>query len=160
MMAELNNIVVHCSDSTWGTAAEIRQWHLSRGWRDIGYHYVITNGLVKPGYYVDSMDGSVEAGRTLDGDGFITGGERGAHALGYNDNSIGICLIGVGYFTPKQFGALLGMLNELRTHFQIPITNIVGHYETEQSHWKTCPNIYMEKVRYLLGKVHNRDTRP
>jgi hypothetical protein len=45
--------IIHCSASTQGDVAEIRRWHLARGWNDIGYHFVI-----RP-------DGEVEVGRML-----------------------------------------------------------------------------------------------
>ena len=43
-MRKIDTIVVHCSDSAWGSAKVIDQWHRDRGWRMIGYHYVINNG--------------------------------------------------------------------------------------------------------------------
>lgn len=55
-------------------AKEIREWHKARGWRDIGYHFVIRR------------DGSIEKGRPLN--------QIGAHVRGYNSRSIGICMVG------------------------------------------------------------------
>ena len=37
-------IVIHCSDSSYGTVDIIDHWHKMRGWSGIGYHYVIGNG--------------------------------------------------------------------------------------------------------------------
>lgn len=40
----INETIVHCSATAEGkdfTVAQIRQWHLARGFSDIGYHYVI-----------------------------------------------------------------------------------------------------------------------
>lgn len=157
-MAKLNNIILHCSASYWGCAADIRKWHIERGWRDIGYHYVICNGMTKPGYFVNSMDGSIEAGRYLDGDGFITAREQGAHALGYNDNSIGVCMIGKDKFTPRQFGSLFCLLSELASVHHIDKKSILGHYETGQAHGKTCPNIIMNNIRGIVSKTLQRST--
>jgi hypothetical protein len=57
--------------------AEIRRWHVQqRGWRDIGYHWVI------------DRDGAVAPGRKET--------EVGAHVEGHNRGTIGICLLG-GY---------------------------------------------------------------
>jgi N-acetyl-anhydromuramyl-L-alanine amidase AmpD len=55
-------------------AEEIREWHLQKEWDDIGYHYVIRR------------DGKLERGRSLE--------YQGAHVLGHNHESIGICLVG------------------------------------------------------------------
>ena len=43
-MAILNirGIVVHCTASKGGDAADVNQWHLERGWSGIGYHAVIS----------------------------------------------------------------------------------------------------------------------
>ena len=40
-MAKLTNIIIHCSDSDFGDAQTIDLWHKQRGWKGIGYHYVI-----------------------------------------------------------------------------------------------------------------------
>jgi N-acetylmuramoyl-L-alanine amidase len=114
-MRPTNLIVIHCSaspnaDSLFrgktGTpsfqnpAQVIDQWHVERGfrrsdeWRKrqnpdlkaIGYHYVIDRaGLVLTGRHVD---------------------EVGAHAMGYNQKSIGICLVGIDAFSPAQWNSL------------------------------------------------------
>ena len=43
-MREINKIIVHCSATREGEnfeVAEIRKWHLARGFNDIGYHFYI-----------------------------------------------------------------------------------------------------------------------
>ena len=73
----INEIIVHCSATPEGkdyTLDTIRQWHLQRGFSDIGYHYVI------------HPDGLVEGGRDVN--------IAGAHCSGHNSKSIGICYIG------------------------------------------------------------------
>lgn len=150
-MIEWKRIVVHCSDSSWGSSPEIRKWHLDRGWADIGYQYVIDNGKIKPDYYLDCMNGSVEVGRPIDGDMIVESGEKGAHAYGYNSDSIGICLIGKEIFTPAQMAALFGLVSDLMAKFKIEAENVVGHYELDPK--KTCPNLDMESFRKLLNKV-------
>lgn len=81
-MREVQKHIIHCSDSTFGDVAEIRRWHIARGFNDVGYHFVIRR------------DGEVEMGRTLE--------TIGAHCKGHNTNSIGTCLVG---------GAVLCRLN-------------------------------------------------
>ena len=77
-MRKINKIIIHCSDTPEGRdvdAAEIKHWHVKgRGWSDIGYHYVV------------KLDGIVEVGRPIK--------RAGAHTIGQNLNSIGICYIG------------------------------------------------------------------
>ena len=48
-MKTIDNIIVHISDSSFGSAREIRKWHTEKGWKDIvsalrlvGYDYVIS----------------------------------------------------------------------------------------------------------------------
>lgn len=114
-MRPINLIVIHCAASpdddplyrgSVGTpgfqnpAQVIDAWHVERGfqrsadWRKrqnpdlaaIGYHYVI------------GRDGTVFTGRHVD--------EVGAHVKGYNQRSIGICLVGTAAFAPPQWDSL------------------------------------------------------
>ena len=60
-----------------------------RGWKDVGYHYIILNGFPGYSYYKANehfyaLDGSIELGRFLDADNYITEDERGAHVYGWN----------------------------------------------------------------------------
>ena len=76
-MRNIDKIIVHCSATQEGRhldAAEINRWHLKRGWKGIGYHYVVL------------LDGAIEYGRNIY--------EQGAHVKNYNKGSIGICYIG------------------------------------------------------------------
>ena len=85
-MPEINKLIVHrpatAEDKDYSSDT-IRKWYLKRGWRDIGYHYVI------------QRDGTTEEGRPLE--------QIGAHVKGMNRNSIGICYIGgVGFLKRKR----------------------------------------------------------
>ena len=76
-MRKIDSIIIHCSATPAGrhvTAADIRKWHLARGFTDIGYHYIIY------------LDGSIHTGRPLS--------QTGAHCRGHNTGSIGICYVG------------------------------------------------------------------
>lgn len=66
-MRIIDTIIVHCSATKpsmdIGVEA-IRQWHMNKGWSDIGYHYVIRrNGVVELGRDLDK-DGDVDTGNT------------------------------------------------------------------------------------------------
>lgn len=155
-MKTWKKIVIHCSASFWGSAPEIRKWHTDpkpkgNGWSDIGYHYVIDNGFLRPGFMLGSFDGSIEVGRQLDGDQFAEKEEMGAHAYGFNRDSIGICLVGKDSFTAKQMSSLLSLVNDLQNHYEISSENVVGHYELDPK--KTCPNINMSSFRDILKTI-------
>jgi len=80
--------VVHHSYSTFGNSALVTKWHITKEkpFNHIGYHKVILNGFLTPDYYDDALDGRIETGRPLNQDG--------AHVIGHNSGSIGVCLIG------------------------------------------------------------------
>lgn len=157
-MRKIENIIIHCSDSSFGCVREIRQWHLQKGWKDVGYHFVILNGRVTKDFNISSLHGSIESGRYLDEDLMVEPDEVGAHALGYNDRSIGICLIGLKEFTSLQRASLLALLIDLMAHFNISPENVLGHCETEsgRAQGKTCPNFDVGEIRETLRGVFNR----
>ena len=99
--------------------------------------------------FIKEFDGTVEQGRYEDGDAYLNGDEVGAHAYGMNQYSLGICLIGMGEedFTDKQIQALIQKVNYLMFKHDIPIQNVIGHYESDYANGKTCPNIDMDKLR-------------
>lgn len=132
----INELIVHCSATPEGcdyTVEDIRKWHKSSGWSDIGYHYVIyRNGTVVNGRDVDLV---------------------GAHCAkgGHNQHSIGICYIGgvenktgipVHLQKPKdtrteaQKMALLSLLIDLKKLY--PSATIWGHHDFDKG--KDCPS--------------------
>lgn len=123
----IKELIVHCSATPEGkdySVDTIRQWHLQRGFSDIGYHYVIYR------------DGSIHIGR----DESIIG----AHCTGHNTNSIGVCYIGgcaSDGKTPKdtrtteQKQSLVKLLKELKTKY--PQASIHGHRDFAN---KACPS--------------------
>ena len=113
-------LVVHCSDTTDDaalTGRDIHQMHLGFGWDGVGYHRII------------GRDGVIEHGRP---DYWI-----GAHVKGFNDVSLGVCLIGRHNFTDAQMQALETVLRGWKTAF--PAAEIVGHCDFDYTE-KTCPN--------------------
>lgn len=127
-MRKIDAIIVHCSDSPDDRdigAKEITQWHKERGFRTIGYHWVIRR------------DGTVEAGR----DEFYAG----AHVEGHNAHSIGICLVGRMYFNVKQTAALSRLLKRLLEKYKLAADDVYGHRDFNKH--KTCPNIPTDTLR-------------
>lgn len=125
-MRKINKIIVHCSATPEGrdyTVADIDRWHKQRGWKGIGYHFVVYR------------DGSVHTGRDVS--------QIGAHVTGQNTGSIGICYIGgmtadnkqaKDTRTPAQRAALRDLVNRLKTEY--PTATIHGHREFAN---KACP---------------------
>lgn len=141
---EINNpeyIIIHHSATLNGNAAIFRQSHKAKGWRDIGYHYIIGNGT-------NSGDGEVETGRPE--------WEEGAHcdSDGMNFKSIGICLVGnfdVQKPTTKQMTALINLCKDIMERHNIPISNVLGHKEVKGAA-TACPgkNFDMDAFRKRL----------
>ncbi len=130
----VTEIILHCADTRpdWMAGrpltekvGEIRRWHVQqRGWRDIGYHWVI------------DRDGAVAPGRRET--------EIGAHVEGHNRGTIGICLLG-GYgataddrfernFTVAQAAATLLLIGEIDS--RTAIRKVSGHNDYAA---KACP---------------------
>ena len=130
-MRHIDLIVVHCADTPALMdigVKEIREWHIEKGWSDVGYHYVIRR------------NGSIEKGRD--------DSTPGAHVRGFNKISLGICLVG-GWkgnfdFTRKQMQALEGLLKELLE--QYPRAIIKGHNQLDSD--KACPGFDVEQWWY------------
>ena len=141
---KIDLIVLHCSFSRFGNATLIDEWHKERGWRGIGYHYVIQNGypdeesfkLKRPHF---NLDGEIEEGRPVD--------RIGAHVRDHNRNSLGICLIGKRSFTGLQFRSLHRLIDRISKEH--PEARLVGHYEllTKNDPPKSCPDIDMGWLR-------------
>ena len=141
-MIKIKQLIVHCSASKWADAEVIRKWHVEdNGWRDIGYHYVILNGYRRSGKYNEPDNGLIESGRPIDNNIYIEEEEKGAHAKGFNDDSVGICLIGDTEFTEKQFISLAKVINYWKA--MIPELEIIGHCDLPNTS-KTCPNFNVQ----------------
>lgn len=118
--------IIHCAFTTKDMdigAADIDRWHRAKGWAGIGYNYFI------------KFDGTIESGRDL--------GRTGAHTLGYNHNSIGICLEGgkgpdgkaQDTLTVKQWEAVIRLYHEVVKVY--PNIILAGH---NQYNKKPCPS--------------------
>lgn len=115
---QIKYIVIHCSNTDENDSAEdIHRLHLSFGWEGIGYHKII------------KQNGKIENGRP---EFWI-----GAHVYGFNDQSLGICLIGKTNFNKKQFITLKKILTQWKIKY--PSAKIVGHRDLGNTK-KTCPN--------------------
>ena len=131
-MRIIKEIIIHCSATPEGkpfNASDITRWHKQRGFRTIGYHYVVY------------LDGTIQPGRPET--------EAGAHCLSHNSCSIGICYIGgvasdgktpKDTRTPEQRAALTCLLRVLRAKY--PKADIYGHRDFAA---KACPSFDARK---------------
>jgi N-acetylmuramoyl-L-alanine amidase len=126
--SDVSKIIVHCSATREGddsiNAEVIDRWHKARGWKGIGYHFVIL------------LDGKIETGRMIN--------KCGAHTKGYNCSSIGVCYIGgvekdgktpKDTRTPEQIASMLELLRVLRKMY--PDAKIHSHRDFAA---KACPS--------------------
>ncbi len=124
-MRKIDKIILHCTATPEGrevTVADVTAWHKERGFRAIGYHYLVY------------LDGTVVRGRREE--------EIGAHCLGQNAGSIGVCYVGgldsrgkpKDTRTAAQRVALRNLVEGLQRRY--PHATLHGHNEFAA---KACP---------------------
>ena len=137
-MRALKRIILHCTATPEGKHFDvdtIRRWHVKdRGWKDIGYHYVIY------------IDGSVHEGRPIE--------QAGAHTSGHNADSIGITYVGgcdakmkaKDTLNEAQETAMVNLIKSLRELYGE--MSLHGHNEFAA---KACPSFKVkDKFDWLL----------
>ena len=135
-LGTVTKIIVHYSAthvSRRVTVDKVRNAHLDRGCKDIGYHWVV------------DRDGVVWEGRPES--------LQGAHCREYNRESIGVCWLGgldgsgspVGNITKAQKRSMEALL--LQLHRRYPDAMLYGHCDLENT---VCP---MLDVRKMWGKI-------
>lgn len=143
-MRNINKLILHCDASSnpkQDSIEAVRELHTAskntsfkwgeyethgKGWRDVGYHF-----------YIQS-DGNLQMGRSID--------ESGAHCLGENGNSIGICMHGAkkSDFNNQQKLTLVRLIQSLVTLF--PDITVHGHNEFAD---KLCPVYDVEPFKMI-----------
>jgi hypothetical protein len=148
---KLTNIVIHNSVTNGGDVEFMRDIHLRLGYRDVGYHRIVCNG--KPhGDWPAGKDGEVQKGRKLDDDSVFEEDEVGAHARGFNRESIGICVIGnfeETMPTPKQIKALIALCTHLCRQFELKADAIIGHRDVKDNS-TNCPGKYLYSLLSMI----------
>jgi len=123
-------IVLHHAAASKCTIYDVHRWHLQREWLGCGYHYFCDKkGLVYQGRPRDVI---------------------GAHALGYNHCSVGICA--EGHYEQEQMPneqkyAIANLLIELKKIY--PQAKIVAHKDLNPT---KCPGKYfpMEEILAIV----------
>lgn len=123
---KIKEIILHCSATEEGKdfrADDVKDWHLKRGFSDIGYHVII------------DINGHIEYGRDIK--------IAGAHCTGHNQNSIGICYIGglkdgkpKDTRTEEQKNSISAVVDYLLGVYDLPKSAVHGHNEFSS---KACP---------------------
>lgn len=131
-------VTVHCSATPNGKEASIdaiRADHRSRGFSDIGYHY-----LIQP-------DGSVVKGRPNH--------VQGAHVEGENEGNLGVCLIGTDKYTRAQWRSLMRLLADILHSFDLKPWDIHTHndFDSARKQKKDCPGFELGQLLcwYVAG---------
>ena len=127
----IHTIVIHYS-ATFPSqdigVKEIRQWHQDRGWRDVGYHWVIRR------------NGTLEEGRPEN--------QNGAHVRGHNSGTIGICWVGgldeasgpnagVWNATPAQEATMVQLIRDIQKRHP-KAKRVIGHKDLVPTE---CPGL-------------------
>ena len=129
-MRQIKRIFVHCTASSqkWGVK-ELQSEFKRKGWRNPGYHYVITaDGTIRQLLSLDKVSNGVQ---------------------GYNSTAINVAYVGgidtkgnpIDNRTPVQKSSLRTLLANL--HAQYPAATIMGHRDIwgkDKDKWKKqCP---------------------
>lgn len=116
---------------SWGA---IRRYHMvDCGWSDIGYHF---------GIELVGRDYEIFVGRMMT--------DIGAHTVGKNDSSIGVCFVGNFDAQPpprKQWDLGLRLVKSLCEVFSIPTTLVYPHRRFAP--YKSCPGRMFDTKEFI-----------
>ena len=127
---QVDRIFIHCTateNPSYNNVTRIREDHISRGWSDIGYHFLITK------------DGTIHEGRNLE--------QTPAAQRGHNRRSIAIVLAGLrkNKFTTAQYDALKAICIDINKSYSSKVS-FHGHCEVAS---KACPVIDYKTILKL-----------
>lgn len=111
---------------------EIQRWHFERGWATVGYHLVV------------SPSGRVFRARPID--------RLGAHVLGHNVGTVGICLMG-DFELEQPTPAALASLAHVRSRV-VPggaKARLLGHHDHRGHETSACPGRNLEQYADKRG---------
>lgn len=134
---ETDSIIIHHTAGLQSdTARTIHEYHKSKEWAGIGYHYLV------------GESGLVEIGRPRDA--------IGAHAAGHNSDTVGIALIGnYNDYEPSrdQIENLAVLIANICYDYNIEPcdTTILGHRDVDAT---ACPGTYVyHLIPDIIGKA-------
>lgn len=150
-----SQIILHHADAITCTVEDIHRWHLNNGWTGIGYHYFVRK------------DGTIYRGRPEN--------VVGAHAIGANTNSIGICAEGnyeIETMPEVQKNAIKELIADIKSRYGN--LAVKGHKEVSNT---SCPgknypleelknptqqntNVVEKKEEFEMAKTYRNGSKP
>ena len=133
-----SEIILHHAEASRASVEDVNSWHIERGWAGIGYHYYVRK------------DGTIWRGRPE--------WAVGAHAVGHNDKSIGICCEGA-YMTETmpaaQLSALKGLICDIMSRYGT--LELLRHKDVNST---DCPGVnfpWAEVQKYAQSDAKKED---
>tara|TARA_Y100000592_G_scaffold4422_1_gene6385 strand:- start:3115 stop:3516 length:402 start_codon:yes stop_codon:yes gene_type:complete len=128
-MREIAALVIHHA-AALTTLDEIDKWHRARGWRGVGYHYVV------------EPDGRLRLGRRED--------EAGAHARGRNHDTIGICVaVDARDGIPSAaWDQLVSLTRDLMRRHGLTVDEVIPHFAVGATE---CPGFPIEDLHEAIA---------
>lgn len=120
-------VILHHAEAKICSIEDVHRWHLENGWSGCGYHYFVRkNGII----YIGRSEKAV-----------------GAHCLGYNSVSIGICAEGnfeCEDMGQEQYSSILGLTRCMLSKYGI--SKVYGHKELYST---DCPgkNFPIDRIK-------------
>jgi len=108
---------------------------VTKPWSDIGYHYIIEKDLTafnKADQFLNVEDYVVKVGRPLN--------QGGAHTVGHNSKSIGICVVG-NFDKNRPNESQLLLLKMLIRYLKDKFGDLKISYHREYASYKSCPGL-------------------
>jgi len=123
LRSETNRVIFHHSLSDFGDVDIIGKWHNERGFEGIGYHFVVP------------VNGRFQHGRNIR--------MIGAHALGENKDSIGVCIVGdFNLYEPNG-----NQINECARLYH-DLCRAYNKTLTIEYHHELCPGFMLDRVAF------------
>ena len=139
-----SQIIIHHSLTKDGRTLSwpaIRYYHVNvNHWTDCGYHY---------GLELYHLQYEILTGRMMT--------EQGAHCLGCNHDSLGVCFVGnfdKAEPATEQWELGLRLVHSLMTVFNIPSDQVYGHRHFAR---KTCPGLFFNMDRFRAELLNMGD---
>ena len=144
-MRQIRRVIVHHTDSPDTTSvSDVDRWHRARGWRGIGYHWLVHRPASGEPWTCDRGRGEEEVG---------------AHDGGQNSDSIGVAI--AGRFSrdapsgPAWYAAA-AVVADCCLRNGLTAANVEVHRENEPSNTPTdCPGRFwsMDAFRDLVARA-------
>lgn len=145
-------IILHHAEASNCTVEDINRWHLNNGWTGIGYHYFVRK------------DGTIYRGRPENA--------IGAHAVGANTNSIGICAEGrynVETMPEAQKNAIKELIADIKSrygnlavkgHKEVSNTSCPGKNYPLEELKNTKVTTVVKKEEFEMAKTYKNGSKP